>query len=131
MKSSKTLKAGVKGFEENVGYVFYADTFIFYSKSDENKHYPGLRHAATLFIEKCIYKGIALRGAISFGEIAVGHDNRIMIGRAFLDTHQYCEDQDWLGLILTPKASDQLKKMELDPSKHSFIYGEIPWRERS
>lgn len=123
------LRALAKEFEENLAYLFYADTFIFYSKSDENKHYPGLLLAATYFMEKCIYKGTALRGAISFGEIAVGHDSRIMMGGAFLESHRYGEDQNWLGLILTPKASDQLQKMNLDPRRHGFIYGEIPWKK--
>ncbi|MGP8174782.1 MAG: hypothetical protein ACLP7O_09570 [Terracidiphilus sp.] len=125
----KDLQAEVKEFKENVDCLFYADTFIFYSKSDETKDYPGLLHIATHFMEKCIYKGIALRGAISFGEIAVGNDKRIMIGSAFLDSHQYGEDQDWLGLVLTPTASNRLKEVKLYPARHRFIYGEIPRRE--
>lgn len=125
----KDLQAEAKEFERNVDYLFYADTFIFYSKSGENEDYPGLLHVSTHFMEKCICKGIALRGAISFGEIAVGYDKRIMIGNAFLDSHQYGEDQDWLGLILTPAASNRLKELKLDPARHGFVYGEIPRRE--
>src|ERR1035438_7482827 len=127
----KSFQAEAKEFEKNVDYLFYADTFIFYSKFDENKDYPGLLHVATHFMEKCIYKGIALRGAISFGEIAVGYDKRIMIGDAFLDSHQHGEDQDWLGLILTPTASNRLKAVKLDPARQGFVYGKTPRRECS
>ncbi|HEY5330946.1 MAG TPA: hypothetical protein VIJ79_13755 [Acidobacteriaceae bacterium] len=122
----KDLHAEAKEFEKNVECLFYADTFVFYSKTEANKDYPGLLHVATHFMEKCIYKGIALRGAISFGEIAAGNDKRILIGSAFLDSHQYGEDQDWLGLILTPTASNRLKEAKLDPARHRFVYGEIP-----
>lgn len=125
------LQAEVKDFPSNVDYVLYADTFILYSKSSESKDYPALLHTATHFMEKCIYKGIALRGSISYGEIAVGNDKRTMIGRAFLDSYQYCEDQDWLGLILSPTASGQLAEMQIDPIRHGFIHEEIPWRKRS
>lgn len=125
-------------FETNIDYLCYADTFILYSKSDENKNYPALQHAATHFMEKCIYKAIALRGAISFGEIAVGHDRRFIIGKAFLDSHRYAEDQNWLGLILTPRASAQLKEVKSDtmrsgihPERSGFIYTKIPRREWS
>ncbi len=123
------LQTEARESEKNVDYLFYADTFILYSKSEETKDYPRLLHAATHFMEKCIYKGIALRGAISFGEIAVGYDKRIMIGNAFLESHEYAEDQDWLGLILTRTASDQLKKVKLDPARQWFIHGEIPRKE--
>ena len=125
----KDLQAEKKEFKENIDCHFYSDTFIFYSKSDENKDYPGLLHVATHFMEKCISKGIALRGAISYGEIAVRDDKTIIIGSAFLDGHKYGEDQNWLGLILTPTASKRLKEAKLDPINHGFIYGELPQRQ--
>lgn len=114
---------------KNIGYLFYADTFIFYSKSSENYDYPGLIHAATHFMEKCISKGTALRGAIAYGEIVVSCDKRIVLGSAFLDSHQHCEDQDWLGLILTPAAADRLIRANLNPVRHGFRLGEIPRRK--
>jgi hypothetical protein len=124
----KDFQAEAREFDKNVDSLFYADTFIFYSKSGENKDYPGLLHVATHFMQKCIYKGIAMRGAISFGEIAVSNDKRVMIGSAFLDSHHYGEDQDWLGFILTPTASNRLKEVKLHPARHGFVYGEIPPR---
>ncbi len=125
------LGAEAMEFEKDLAYLFYADTFIVYSKSDEDRHYPGLRHAARHFMEKCIHKGIALRGAISYGEIAVGHNSRIMIGRAFLESHIYCEDQDWVGLVLTPTASNRLKRIKLNPTADGFVCGETPLRNCS
>lgn len=125
----RSLQEETGEFEDIVDSLYYADTFIFYSKSGENQCYPGLMHVATHFMQKSISKGIALRGAIAYGEIAVNSAKNIMLGRAFLDSHQYCEDQDWLGLILTPTASDQLKEAELIPERHGFVYSEIPKRD--
>jgi hypothetical protein len=118
-------------FKENVDYLFYADTFIFYSRSGESKDFPGLLHVATHFIEKCISKGRALRGALSFGKVAIGHGKRIMLGTAFLDGYKFGEDQNWLGLILTPSAASKVKEIGLDPSRLKFINCDIPKRERS
>lgn len=113
----------------SIDYLFYADTFMFYSKSGENRDYPGLIHAAKHFMEKCIYKGTALRGAIAYGEVAVSCDKRIVLGNAFLDSYRYCENQDWLGLVLTPTALDRLKVANLNPARHGFTFCEIPVRK--
>lgn len=132
----KYLQAEVTEFQ-NVDCLFYADTFIFYSRSNENRNYAGIIHVATHFIERCLAIGIPLRGAISFGNIAVGYDKRCLIGKAFLDGHSYCEDQNWLGLILTPSASRQVKKIaneertNLDPAHHGFINRDIPLQKYS
>jgi hypothetical protein len=130
------LQAQVTEFK-NVDCLFYADTFIFYSKSNENRNYAGIVHVATHFIERCLGKGIPLRGAISFGNIAVGYDKRCLIGEAFLESHLYAEDQNWLGLILTPSASRQVKEIAreentgLDPVHHGFINRDIPLQKYS
>lgn len=120
------LRIEANEFADSIDYLFYADTFVLYSKSGENRDYPGLIHAATHFMEKCIYKGTALRGAIAYGEISVSCGKRIMLGSAFLDSHQCCEDQNWLGLVLTPTASDRLIKADLNPVRHGFRLVEIP-----
>jgi len=123
------LRGEAEEFADKVESLFYADTFIFYSKSNEDRKYPGLLHAATHFMQKCLTKGVALRGAIAYGEIAVSTDKRVLLGSAFLDSHRCGEDQNWLGLILTTTAADRLKEIGLDPASHGFAYVNIPKRE--
>ncbi|MGP8250628.1 MAG: hypothetical protein ACLQHF_01245, partial [Terracidiphilus sp.] len=54
-------------FRANIDYLFYADTFIFYSKSDQAQDYTSMLSVAQKFIRECIYIKLPVRGAISFG----------------------------------------------------------------
>jgi len=125
------LKKDVSEFEENVEYLFYADTFIIYSKSERVNDYPGFIRVSKNFINKCIYKRLPIRGAISYGELILGHAKKILMGKAFLESYVYGEDQNWLGLILTPSASRKLKEHGLEPVRHGFINRDIPMRKYS
>jgi len=125
------LKNEIESKNEHVDFQFYADTFIIYSKSKEVKDYPLLVRAAKNFINKCIYNGLPVRGAISYGELILGHNRKIIIGSAFLESYAYGEDQNWIGLILTPSASSHLMKNNLLPIRHGFINRDIPMRKFS
>jgi len=111
---------------EHIDYLFYADTFIFYSKSDQVKDYPSMLSVAQRFIRKCISIKLPIRGAISFGELIFGHEKRILMGEAFLESYEYTEDQNWLGLLLTPSASRKVFEYSLNPLHHSYINQDIP-----
>lgn len=117
-----------KEFEENLNYLFYSDTLVFYSRSGEGRHYPGILHVATHFVRKCIVIEVAPRGAISFGEIAIGHGKRTLIGESFRESYSFGEACDWIGLVLTPSASRRVKELGLDPARHGFSNQGIPLR---
>lgn len=127
----KELNDDISTFNENVDYLCYADTFIIYSKSEKVNDYPGFIRVSKNFIHKCIYKRLPIRGAVSFGEITFGHQKKIIMGRAFLESYDYGEDQNWLGLILTPSASLKLKAEGLEPIRHGFVNQDIPLRKHS
>lgn len=125
------LRKNVSEFEESVDYLFYADTFLIYSKSERVNDYPGFIRVSKNFITRCIYKRIPVRGAVSYGELTFGHGRKILMGRAFLESHVYGEDQNWLGLILTPSATSKLKEHDLQSIKNGFVNRDIPMRKYS
>jgi hypothetical protein len=125
------LDRKVSKLKTNVNYLFYADTFIIYSTSEQIDDYLWFIHIAEDFISQCILKRLPIRGAISFGQIILGHDNKIVMGEAFLESYVYCEDQNWLGLILTPSASTKLKERRMNPIRHGFVNKDIPLRDYS
>lgn len=125
------LEKDINHFYDVIEYISYADTFIIYSKATETTGYPELVRASKNFINTCIYKRLPIRGAISHGELILGHDNKILMGKAFLESYEYGEDQNWIGLILTPSASMKLKSINLDPIRHGFINRDIPLRKFS
>jgi hypothetical protein len=116
---------------ERIEYLFYADTFIFYSKSAQIQDYPSILSVAQRFIRKCISIKFPVRGAISFGELIFGHEKKILMGKAFLESYEYGEDQNWLGLLLAPSASKRVHEHSLNPSHHSYVNRDIPMRRHS
>ena len=48
------------------------------------------------------------------------HSRKIIIGSAFLESHKFCEDQDGLGLIITPSAAKELISNGLEPLLPGF-----------
>ena len=116
---------------EHIDYLFYADTFIFYSKSDQVKDYPSMLSVAQKFMRKCISIKLPVRGAITFGELIFGHEKKILMGKAFLESFEYSEDQNWLGLLLTPSATRKVSEYSLNPLHHSYINRDIPLRRHS
>lgn len=116
---------------EYVDYQHYSDTFIIYSKSKEVSDYLPFIRICKNFIVNCFYKRLPIRGAISYGELVFGHRKKVLIGKAFLESYVYGEDQNWLGLILSPSASSKLISHNLDPLRHGFINKDIPMRAYS
>lgn len=111
-------------------YLWFSDTFVMFTPDDSAQSYTLIQQAAKHFIEECIYSNVPIRGAVSVGSLIRGHDNRSLLGRAFIDAHVFGEDQNWLGLILTPDAIRKAKGYGLEPTHHDFISsGEIPMRK--
>jgi hypothetical protein len=125
------LKEDIRYFEDSINYTSYADTFIIYSKAAGNSGYPELDLTSKKFLSTCVYKLLPIRGAISYGELILGHNNKVIMGKAFLESYQYGEDQNWIGLLLTPSASSKLKSMGVDPIRNGFINRDIPLRKYS
>jgi len=125
------LKSDIEPKVKQIDFQFYADTFIIYSKSKKIHDYALLIRACKNFINNCIKKRLPVRGAISYGEIIFGHNRKIIIGSAFLESYVYGEDQNWIGLILTPSASSRVIEENSSPARHGFINRDIPMRKFS
>lgn len=111
-------------------YCWISDTFIMFSPDDSAKSYTVIQQAAKHFIEKCLYSKIPIRGAVSVGTLIRSSDNRTLMGKACIDAYIHGEDQDWLGLILTPNAIKKVRSYGLEPTHHDFISSnEIPMRK--
>ena len=106
-------------------YSWFSDTFILYSRGAQSDDFARLESASRIFFQKLILKKIPARGAISFGKLYSHLARNIFVGPALIDAYLYGEDQDWLGFLLTPSASDQLDSIGLSVSQRPF-YRPIP-----
>lgn len=125
------LEKDIEANRKHVEFQHYADTFLIFSKTEDVIDYPPFLLICKKFIDNCIDARLPVRGAISYGELIFGHDKKVWIGKAFLESYVYGEDQNWIGLILTPSASKQLISNNLDPLRHGFINQDIPMRKFS
>ncbi len=112
------------GFE----YMVISDMIILFSPDVEPISYSRILLICKQLINHFIYKQFPLRGAISIGTTFAAEDRPILIGPAFVEAYEYCEDQDWIGLLLTPSATKAIRNAGLEPLRHDFVSDEIPLR---
>lgn len=102
-------------------YLWFSDSFVFYSRDGSKQSYVVIQQAGKHFLESNIYHGIPLRGAIAFGNLYTDESSRIVIGHSLVEAYKYCEDQDWINLILTPSAALRAIELGFTPPHHSFV----------
>jgi hypothetical protein len=112
-------------------YLIFSDTMVIFAPSKEALGYPWFLLQCKNLIKDSIRIRLPLRGAISIGTTFSAVQHPIVIGRPFLEAFNYCEDQDWIGLLLTPTATRALRDAKVDPLRHHFVSGPVPLRSLS
>jgi len=84
----KKLQKQTTHFESLVNFTFYADTFIIYATSPDDSGYPEFINISKDFIRNCILKRLPVRGAVSYGNLIIGHNSKIIMGKAFLKAYE-------------------------------------------
>jgi hypothetical protein len=116
--------------EAGVEYLCYSDTFVLWTPDLDTRYYPWILNICESFITKSIYVGLPVRAAISAGPFSFSTNPPRFMGSAFLEAHEYCEDQDCIGLLLTPSATQFLRTNGLEPLRHDFATGPLHLREK-
>lgn len=113
-----------------VGRVWFSDSFIFYSQGASDIGFSSIEQISRHFFLTLIQKGIPVRGTLAFGELYADRDNNILFGKGLLEAYQYAENQDWIGLILTPSAILRMEEIGL-PAKGRPYYAKwsIPYKK--
>jgi hypothetical protein len=113
-------------------YTIFSDTFVIFTPDSEPKSYAWFICACKNLIEKSIYLELPLKGAISIGPAFISISPPIILGSSFVEAYEYCEDQDWIGLLLTPTATATIRSHGLEPLHHDFVNDkQIPLRTKS
>jgi len=113
----------------DIDYCWLSDTFVMFTCDDSARAYTVVQFAAKYFMDKCLSTCIPLRGAISVGPFTRSRDNRAFMGKAFIEAFQYAEDQDWIGLILTPTAIKMIESYGLNLIYDFVASDRIPMRK--
>jgi hypothetical protein len=107
-------------------YMVISDTIVIFAPDLEARSYGWFLLQCKIIMNKSITVRLPLRGAISVGTAFISSSPPMVIGPSFLEAHEYCEDQNWIGLLLTPSATTALRQAGLEPLHHDFVADDIP-----
>jgi hypothetical protein len=107
----------------------FSDTIVIFAPDLKAESYPWFLSQSEHLVTRSIEIRLPLRGAISVGTAFVSSSPPIVIGPSFVEAHEYCEDQNWLGLLLTPSATKALRQAGLEPLHHDFVIDDIPLKK--
>lgn len=108
-----------------LSYSWFSDTFIIFTRSDSPEEFSWLEQAGRLFFQRLILAAIPARGAISHGKLYSNLEKNIFVGEALIEAYEYGEDQDWIGLLLTPSVYRKLEGSHLDV-RERYNYRRVP-----
>ncbi len=108
-----------------IDYCWFSDTFLMFCPDDSLEAYGIIQSAAKHFMHSCISSRIPMRGAIAVGSLLRSPDKRSFVGKGFLEAFEYAEDQDWVGLLLTPNAIKKIESYGLSPIHLDFVRSDI------
>lgn len=90
--------------------IYFSDTFIFYQEPKGYGDWAFLDVYAIggMLLSALLAKGIAVRGAISFGDFEVLSDNtnkrQVYFGQALIDAYLAEQQENWIGITILPSA---------------------------
>jgi hypothetical protein len=109
-------------------YMVFSDTIVIFAPDLEARSYGWCLLQCTILMNKSVAVRLPVRGAMSVGTAFISKLPPMIIGPSFLEAHEYSEDQDWIGLLLTPSATIRLREAGLEPLHHDFVADDIPLR---
>jgi hypothetical protein len=110
-------------------HVHFSDSFLVYSENDEASNFVEIDYISQWFAFFLLVHKVPVRGAISSGVFYGDEANHVYAGAALVEAHEYCESQDWIGLVLCPSAVDRLAEVGLPAEERlNYAIAEIPWK---
>lgn len=109
--------------EVTTNSILLSDTLVFWSNDDSvESFYALVKLVYVLMNTEAYYFHIALRGAITFGELGfLGGQLDLPLaelnlssvyGKAIVEAYQYEKNQEWMGCLVTRKAIDSFMSQE-------------------
>jgi hypothetical protein len=126
----ETLKSDIMKNGE-LEFLAFSDTFVLLTKDQELASYPWFLLQCTQLINRSIEVRLPVRGAIGVGIAYTSKEPTIVLGKPFVEAYEYCEDQDWIGLLMTPTVTRRLRTGGLEPLHHDFGSDAIPLKTLS
>ncbi len=101
-----------------------SDTFLFFTHDDSEDSFGCIATTTKCFCWRVMGKSWPLRGAIGFGQFYADESNHIFLGSGLIDAYKYAEKQNWIGIIVTPKANSRLRELNVELKKRPVMFRE-------
>lgn len=104
----------------------FSDTIVVFAPDLAARSYGWFLSQCKILMHTSITIKLPLRGAISVGTAFISDSPPMIIGPSFIEAHEYCEDQKWIGLLLTPSGTKRIRDLGFEPLHHDFVSDKIP-----
>lgn len=84
---------------------WFSDTFLFYTPDESIKAFNGIEYACQSFFCHMIKSLIPVRGCLTVSDFWEDATDGVLVGPALIEAYRLAECQDWLGFVLSPKAT--------------------------
>jgi hypothetical protein len=110
-----------KYWPDRIFTTWFSDTFLFFTCDDSGDSFTHNSTTVKNFHQSVMSKGWPLQAAIGFGQLYADKSNNIFVGSGLIDAYTYTKKQNWIGLVVTPKANSRLHELGIQlqrrPSK--------------
>src|SRR5258708_17948472 len=91
---------------QEIDCVVFSDSIVLNAKGEGPEPLAAVAEACSRLLRALLGDGIALRGAIAFGDFVRQSfgESVFVAGRAVIDAYRFEKAQDWIGVMLAPSA---------------------------
>jgi hypothetical protein len=95
-------------------FIFFSDSFIFYTDDDSHDAFSCIEVTSSLFFREMFLgkEKIPMRGCLNVGRFCADEENRIFFGPALIEAYDCAEGQNWIGFVLSEKTREKLANFE-------------------
>ena len=101
-----------EGYESLTRSVSFSDSFLFFSKSNSKKDALKIILDSTVFILIALDSNIAIKGALSYGEVTVDFDNSLFFGQPIINAYELHDELQMYSCIADHNFEKELQQYE-------------------
>ena len=100
--------------QATVKYVVFSDSIVLTASDEGAEAFIAVAGACSRLQWELLNEGIALRGAIAFGNFlrSAVAESVFVAGRAVIDAYHFEQAQKWVGVMVTPSALEQVRDLD-------------------
>jgi len=112
--------------QERVGFAWFSDTVLIYSKDDTDISCRNVIETVAWLLFSTMLTQTKVRAGIAYGEFAEDSVNESYFGRAIVEAYELEQAQEWAGGALTQAAADRLPRRDTTGARFQWQVCKYP-----